>query len=150
MQRINVILDQRTLDVLARLGQRFGIGDRSSVVRFIARRVAEQKRVMDITGTQVTLFSFNRAFIGAATEAMHQLASDLDAAGIEIVTATDDAFAVRLADAERTRAAAAALGLSLTEQSALVFQATDWVGDLPTGAFIDATGDGLILPLTEG
>lgn len=56
MQRINVTLDDETVDLLTRLGQRFGTADRSSTIRFLTRYVAGQEQMREGTmQTKATL-----------------------------------------------------------------------------------------------
>lgn len=148
MERINVTLDAETLDLLARIGRRFGITDRSSAIRFAAHRIAQEERIMNLTATQCTLFWFDRPVIDNASPAMLDLTADLEAAAIERVTGTDDMFGVAQADAEQARTLAEAHGFALREEAALVLLTIEWDGPYPVGAFTDATGDGLIIPLT--
>lgn len=45
MKRVNATLDERTIELLRRLGERLGIADRSSVIRHITARVAREERI---------------------------------------------------------------------------------------------------------
>jgi len=45
MQRINVTLDERTLALLRRLGERLGLRDRAAVIRFLAQYAARKERL---------------------------------------------------------------------------------------------------------
>lgn len=42
MKRIQITVDDTTLELLARIGEHFGIDSRSTVIRFITRQVARE------------------------------------------------------------------------------------------------------------
>lgn len=43
MQRYNVVLDDETVDLLAKLSEHYGINDRSGTIRYIVRKVAREE-----------------------------------------------------------------------------------------------------------
>lgn len=49
MKRINVTLDDHTLALLRRIGERVNIADRSAAIRYVVMRVAREEALVDET-----------------------------------------------------------------------------------------------------